>query len=130
MKTRQIMFAVKGLSPVLVPVLGITISVIGLVLVLSSTVTGCSRESTGTGTGASAAPVDSEAPSTQPGEGQKFVFGTPKKAAHYESNTPAHGMVLSAPPINVVIDFNFDLAPPSRMSIMSNGKEYGTGETN
>lgn len=57
------------------------------------------------------------------------VFGTQKKSAHFESSTPAHGTTLPAPPVNVVIDFNFDLAANSSISIMSGGKEYGTGAT-
>lgn len=56
-------------------------------------------------------------------------FQNPKKAAHYESNTPAHGVVLGAPPINIIIDFNFDLAKPSSISITKDGKEVGIGET-
>jgi plastocyanin len=57
----------------------------------------------------------------------QFSFSTPKKSAHYETNTPEHGSVLAAPPINIVINFNFDLAPPSSMSITKDGKEYGVG---
>ena len=60
---------------------------------------------------------------------QGINLDNPKKAAHYESNTPAHGMVLGAPPVNVVIDFNFDLANPSSISITKDGIEYGQGET-
>lgn len=59
----------------------------------------------------------------------KVSFATPKKSAHYESNTPAHGAVLAGVPINVVIDFNFDLAKPSAISIKKDGKEFGVGET-
>ncbi|MHB1003325.1 MAG: plastocyanin/azurin family copper-binding protein [Thermoleophilia bacterium] len=65
-------------------------------------------------------------PSASP---QSFEFETPKKSAHYESNTPAHEGILAAAPINVVIDFNFDLAPPSAISVTQGGREYGTGET-
>ena len=43
-------------------------------------------------------------------------FENPKKSAHYESNTPAHGAMLAAPPVNVVIDFNFDLAKGSEIT--------------
>jgi plastocyanin len=57
------------------------------------------------------------------------AFGTPKKSPHWESNTPEHGSILAAVPINIVIDFNFDLGPGSEISIIKNGKEYGTGET-
>jgi plastocyanin len=32
-------------------------------------------------------------------------------------------------PINVVLDFNFDLGPGSDISITSNGQEYATGQT-
>lgn len=58
-----------------------------------------------------------------------FSFENPKKSAHYESNTPAHGSVLAGVPLNVVIDFNFDLAAPSAISITSGGKDYGSGAT-
>src|SRR3990167_10810379 len=44
-------------------------------------------------------------------------FQNPKKSAHYESNTPAHGATLAGVPINVVIDFNFDVAENSRIEI-------------
>lgn len=56
-------------------------------------------------------------------------FSNPKKSAHYESNTPAHGAVLPAPPINVVIDVNFDLATGSQITITHDGRDYGLGET-
>lgn len=65
-------------------------------------------------------------------KGQKsttFTFSNPKKSAHYESNTPEHGTILPAPPVNVVIDVNFDLSQKSSISITSGGKEYGTGDT-
>ena len=45
------------------------------------------------------------------------AFSTPKKSPHFESSTPAHGATLPMPPINVVIDFNFDLAPQSFIAI-------------
>jgi plastocyanin len=73
---------------------------------------------------------DSEEIGEEPGEKHAaFAFGNPKKSAHYESNTPTHGAVLAAVPINVVIDFNFDLAPPSSISITSGDKEYGAKDT-
>lgn len=52
-----------------------------------------------------------------------------KKAPHYESSAPASGMVLALPPPNVTIDFNFDLASDSSISITKDGKDYGSGET-
>lgn len=57
------------------------------------------------------------------------TFGQSKKAAHFESSTPAHEDILAAVLVNVVIDFNFDLAVPSEISIKKAGKEYGQGET-
>lgn len=60
---------------------------------------------------------------------QAIEFGNPKKSAHYETNTPAHGAILAAAPVNIVIDFNFDLAEPSSISVTRDGKEYGVGET-
>lgn len=61
--------------------------------------------------------------------GQNFSFQNPKKSAHYESNTPLHGSVLAGVPINVVIDFNFDLAKPSEIKIIKEGQDFGEGET-
>lgn len=56
-------------------------------------------------------------------------FSDPKKSAHYESNTPAHAVTLAGVPINVVIDFNFDLAKPSDIKILKNGQDFSVGET-
>lgn len=78
---------------------------------------------TQTGTNVGTNPASSPAP-TPP-----VTFATPKKSAHYESNTPAHGAILAAAPINVVIDFNFDLAKPSEMKIFKDDKDIGVGET-
>ena len=64
---------------------------------------------------------DVVAPKTQ------IDFGIPKKSAHYETNTPSHGQTLAGVPINIVIDFNFDLADNSTISITKGGKEYGIG---
>ena len=60
--------------------------------------------------------------------GEKLTFQSPKKAAHYESNTPEHGAVLAGVPVNIVIDFNFDLAKGSSIAIENNGKDSGVGE--
>ncbi len=57
-------------------------------------------------------------------------FENPKKSAHFESNTPAHGSTLAGVPINVVINFNFDLASPSEIKVYSIGvKNPQTGTT-
>lgn len=55
-------------------------------------------------------------------------FSEPKKSAHYENNTPAHGAVFPAPPPEVVVDFNFDLAAPSAIEIVKDGVQYGREE--
>jgi plastocyanin len=65
------------------------------------------------------------APESTPGE---ISFDNPRKAPHYESNTPEHGDILAGVPINITIDFNFDLASGSAISVMNDGKEYGIGE--
>jgi len=64
-------------------------------------------------------------------DGQKIdiSFSKPKKSPHYENNTPFHGEVLAGAPVNVSLDFNFDLARPSAISIKKDEKEYGLGET-
>ncbi len=54
---------------------------------------------------------------------------TEKKTPHYESSAPSSGMVLASPPPNVTIDFNFDLAGDSSISITKDGKDYGSDET-
>lgn len=64
-----------------------------------------------------------------PDSSGNFNFSSPKKSAHYESNTPAHGTILPGVPINVVIDFNFDLAKPSEIKILKDRVDYGVGET-
>lgn len=61
--------------------------------------------------------------------GKTTTFENPKKSAHYESNTPSHGLTLAAPPINVVIDFNFDLAEPSEIKILKDRDDYGADAT-
>ena len=66
---------------------------------------------------------------TEPVSGAVVSFSTPKKSAHFESSTPAHGTTLAAPPVNVVIDVNFDLTGGSSISVMGGGKEYGVGDT-
>jgi plastocyanin len=52
-----------------------------------------------------------------------------KKTPHFESSTPASGMVLAAPPPNVTIDFNFDLAGDSSIQITKDGTDYVSSET-
>ena len=65
----------------------------------------------------------------QPEQTPQATFGNPKKSAHYETNTPNHGSTLAGVPVNVVIDFNFDLAEPSEIKIEMGEKDYGVGDT-
>lgn len=72
------------------------------------------------------------APPSLPSTNQKtntIVFSNPKKSAHWESNTPAHGATLAGAPVNVVIDVNFDLVKSSTVQILNDKKDYGVGET-
>lgn len=81
------------------------------------------------------APVSQIAPTNEPQKDNALTFENPKKAAHFESNTPEHGDILAGIPINVVINFNFDLAKPSSIKISpwNKGREIsidmGVGET-
>lgn len=59
----------------------------------------------------------------------KTEFLPIKKAAHYESNTPEHGAILAGAPVNVVINFNFDLASGTTLQIVNNGIDYSEGQT-
>lgn len=75
-------------------------------------------------------PLAEPSPASSPVSAPSAVtFGTPKKSAHFESSTPAHGTTLPAPPTNVVIDFNFDLVSNSSITVTKQGKEYGVGST-
>lgn len=85
----------------------------------------------------STTPVSKSTPSpaSKQTENMQYIFENPKKSAHFETNTPAHGSILAGVPINVVIDFNFDLAKPSEIKILkdpstgSGQVDYGVGET-
>ncbi|MDP3993844.1 MAG: plastocyanin/azurin family copper-binding protein [bacterium] len=74
-------------------------------------------------------PLDDQTTTQPNNQSAQFNFDAPKKSAHYESNTPAHGGVLPGVPINIVLDFNFDLHEISSIKIIHNGKDYGIGET-
>jgi len=77
----------------------------------------------------SPAPVSQTLPTSEPQKEDGSIFAVPKKSAHYESNTPKHGSTLAGVPVNVVIDFNFDLASGSTIQIMNNQKDYGVEGT-
>lgn len=60
---------------------------------------------------------------------QTFTFATPKKGAHFETSSPTHGTTLAAAPVEVVINFNFDLHSKSTLKITKDGKDYSVGST-
>lgn len=68
-------------------------------------------------------------PETQSPLESVFKFSDPKKSPHWEDNFPEHGSILPAAPVNVVVNFNFDLAQPSEIKILNDGQDYGQAET-
>lgn len=74
-----------------------------------------------------AAPSTTSPPATNTQSQEVVSFATAKKSAHFETSTPAHGSTLADVPVDVVIDFNFDLASNSTIKITKDGKDYGTG---
>lgn len=58
-----------------------------------------------------------------------YKFDPQQKSLHFVTSTPAHESILAAAPINIVIDFNFDLSPKSVVTATLQGKEYTTGQT-
>ncbi len=97
-------------------------------LVTAFLLSGCFHESLRPQPNATQAPESELTPAQAPTT-QAPQFTNPKKSAHYESITPVHAAILAAPPVNVVIDFNFDLVQGSSISITTNNQEYGLGET-
>ncbi|MBI2327066.1 copper resistance protein CopC [Candidatus Curtissbacteria bacterium] len=95
--------------------------IFGFILFSALILAGCKKISPNVG-------PPGQSPAGQVQNNNKFKFENPKKSAHYESNTPAHGAVLAGVPINVVIDFNFDLAEGSAISIKNDGREYGIAD--
>jgi plastocyanin len=57
------------------------------------------------------------------------TFGNPTRSPHHETNTPAHAQTYAGAPVNIAIDFNFDLGPGSVVSAVRDGVEYTTGST-
>ncbi len=58
-----------------------------------------------------------------------YKFDPQQKSLHFVTSTPAHDSILASAPINIVIDFNFDLSPKSVVTATLQGKEYTTGQT-
>lgn len=55
--------------------------------------------------------------------------GGQQKAPHFVDSTPWHGEVYAAQPINITINFNFDVVQGSTITVKSeDGREWQTGE--
>lgn len=68
---------------------------------------------------------------TQPANSEQaeISFENPKKGAHFETSTPEHASTLATAPVDIVINFNFDLADNSTIKIEKDGKDYSQGST-
>lgn len=95
---------------------------IALILLASFLIAGCKYGQQATSTEQS-----SQTQQEQSTQDQQITFTNPKKSAHYVSNSPEHGSTLTAAPKEAVINFNFDLATNSTISVTSGGKTYSTG---
>ena len=51
------------------------------------------------------------------------------KPPHFVDSSPSHNETYAAVPLNIVINFNFDLSEKSSMKIEVNGKDVGEGKT-
>ena len=69
---------------------------------------------------------DNQQSQTEPGA---VAFDTPKKGAHFESSTPAHEQILAGVPVDIVINFNFDLADNSTIDVKQNGQSFAVAQT-
>jgi plastocyanin len=70
------------------------------------------------------APTSTETPATTKNTGIQQI-----KSLHFETASPDHNEVYAVAPYNVVIDFNFDLADNSKITIEKDGVDYGEGAT-
>ena len=61
--------------------------------------------------------------------GSGFTFSVQKKSLHFVTSTPSHGSILAASPINIVIDFNFDLGSKSIIKVTRDGASFTEGST-
>lgn len=68
---------------------------------------------------------------SQKGDGNTFqqTSFTNIKSPHYVSSEPSNNALLTSSPNQVVIRFNFDVAPPSKISVTRDGTNVVTGTT-
>lgn len=60
----------------------------------------------------------------------EIEFDDPVKTPHYVDNVPAHASIIPAVPINVVINFDFDIISASEIKITGgDGQLYNSGDT-
>jgi plastocyanin/methionine-rich copper-binding protein CopC len=60
----------------------------------------------------------------------EFTFETPVKSPHYVDNVPAHAAVIPDVPINIVVNFDFDVIPPSEIVVTGQDSQvYSFGDT-
>lgn len=60
----------------------------------------------------------------------EIAFETPVKSPHYVDNVPAHAAITPDVPINIVVNFDFDIIFPSEVVITGeDGQIYSFGDT-
>lgn len=77
--------------------------------------------------------MDKEEDGTNEGEKEDiktsgYSFNDPVKTPHWVENVPASNTILPGVPINVIINFNFDLHEDSKIMIENDGIQYNTGD--
>lgn len=59
-----------------------------------------------------------------------YIFETPIKSPHYVDNVPYHASVIPAVPVNVIVNFDFDIISSSAIVVTGqDGQVYSTGNT-
>jgi len=58
----------------------------------------------------------------------EFIFSVAVKTPHWVANVPTSNAILSGVPVNVIINFNFDLYEGSKIIIENDGIQYNTGD--
>jgi len=60
---------------------------------------------------------------------KEFEFNNAVKTPHWVENVPASNSIIPGVPINIIINFNFDLYEDSKIIIEKDGVQYNTGDT-
>jgi methionine-rich copper-binding protein CopC len=113
------------MKKLVLPLILTLVAIVGIVI--SASPYGSSNQNT---PAASSTPSDGSVTiDTSDSQNGEFIFSTPKKTAHYVSNTPEHGAILTSVPKEVQITFNFDLGVNSNIAVTREGKDYSSGNT-